>query len=125
MTMDPIFQIGKNALSDELIKQLSAALEASDILCAGCGWGSSVSPALLKKVLDFPGPIVLDADGLNVLSRNRKLWNYRSDAVLTPHPGEAARLLGMDIAAVQADRPSAAAHRSGADRIDTPVPAGQ
>ena len=32
MTMDPIFQIGKNALSDELIKQLSAALEARELI---------------------------------------------------------------------------------------------
>jgi NAD(P)H-hydrate epimerase len=80
------------ALPPETLETNDDFLSASDVLCAGCGWGSSVSPVLLKKVLDFPGPIVLDADGLNVLSRNRKLWNYRSDAVLTPHPGEAARL---------------------------------
>lgn len=80
------------ALPPETLDANADFLSASDVLCAGCGWGSSVSPVLLKKVLDFPGPIVLDADALNVLSRNRKIWNYRSDAVLTPHPGEAARL---------------------------------
>ena len=36
--------------------------------------------------------MILDADALNLLARTPKLWNYRSDAVLTPHPGEAARL---------------------------------
>ena len=80
------------SLPPESLEINSDAVSASDVLCAGCGWGAGVSPALLKKVLAFPGAVILDADGLNLLARNPKLWNYRSDAVLTPHPGEAARL---------------------------------
>lgn len=80
------------ALPPESLEINSDAVSGSDVLCAGCGWSSGVSPALLKKVLNFPGPVILDADALNLLARNRNLWNYRSDAVLTPHPGEAARL---------------------------------
>lgn len=80
------------ALPPESLEINSDAVSGSDVLCAGCGWSSGVSPALLKRVLNFPGPVILDADALNLLARNRNLWNYRSDAVLTPHPGEAARL---------------------------------
>ncbi|MBP6682333.1 MAG: hydroxyethylthiazole kinase, partial [Halioglobus sp.] len=54
-------------------------------------------------------PMVLDADGLNLLARGRGIAVARRDNwVLTPHPGEAARLLGTSTAAVQADRFAAA-----------------
>jgi NAD(P)H-hydrate epimerase len=43
-------------------------------------------------VLKFQGPVILDADALNLLARTPGVWNFRSDAVLTPHPGEARRL---------------------------------
>lgn len=50
-------------------------------------------------------PMVLDADGLNLLARGRGITAERRDnRVLTPHPGEAARLLGTSTAALQADR---------------------
>lgn len=80
------------ALPQNALQSHSEAVAASQVLCAGCGWGSHVSPALLKDVLNFPGKIVLDADGINLLSRNAALWNFRSDVILTPHPGEALRL---------------------------------
>lgn len=80
------------ALPREALKTNSDAAGASDLLCAGCGWGSHVSPELLKDVLDFPGPVILDADALNLLARNPQLWNGKSNAVMTPHPGEALRL---------------------------------
>lgn len=74
-------------------------LSASDVLCAGCGWGSNVSPRLLADVLEFPGTVVLDADGLNLLARNPGVWKKRPGIILTPHPGEGARLadaVGVD-----------------------------
>ena len=80
------------ALPQNALQCNSEALAASRVLCAGCGWGSHVTPSLLKSVLNFPGTLVLDADALNLLSANPYLWNYRSDAILTPHPGEALRL---------------------------------
>ena len=56
-------------------------------------------------------PLVLDADGLNILSRLPD-WPARlpSGTVLTPHPGEMARLMGCSIAAVQADRVEAVSY---------------
>ena len=80
------------ALPTDALKMNADAAAASEVLCAGCGWGSHVAPDLLADVLRFPGPVVLDADGLNLLARNPGLWNRRSDVILTPHPGEARRL---------------------------------
>ena len=52
--------------------------------------------------------IVLDADALNVLSGSvQTLAACTMQKIITPHPGEAARLLGISIAAVQTDRPAA------------------
>ncbi|MGE0387916.1 MAG: NAD(P)H-hydrate dehydratase [Gammaproteobacteria bacterium] len=65
-------------------------------------WGES----LFGAALDLELPLVLDADALNLLARAPL---RRDDWVLTPHPGEAARLLGVATAAVQADRFAAAA----------------
>ena len=80
------------ALPADALKRCRDFVSVSDALCAGCGWGPAASPELLKEVLSFPGPVVLDADGLNLLSRHPELWSPRSGTVLTPHPGEAARL---------------------------------
>jgi NAD(P)H-hydrate epimerase len=61
------------------------------------GWGK----ALLGRVLESELPMVVDADGLNLLAESPSI---RDDWVLTPHPGEAARLLRTQIDEVQADR---------------------
>jgi NAD(P)H-hydrate epimerase len=52
----------------------------------------------------MPYPLVVDADGLNLLARTP---TRRDDWVLTPHPGEASRLLGTTPQAIQQDRPAA------------------
>ena len=50
-------------------------------------------------------PLVLDADALNILATTSGWWTkLTTDAILTPHPGEMARLAGMTIEEVQADR---------------------
>jgi NAD(P)H-hydrate epimerase len=59
---------------------------------------------MLAAVLEYrAAPLVMDADALNLLA-DGVAGAPRSDWVLTPHPGEAARLLGSTTAAVQADR---------------------
>jgi NAD(P)H-hydrate epimerase len=62
--------------------------------------------AFLELLFSCEGPaLVLDADALNVLAASPGLWLAgRRVAVLTPHPGEAGRLLGSSAAGVQADR---------------------
>ena len=75
-----------NAVSDNF-----ELFEKSDVLLAGSGWGNA-DKKLISDVLSFSGKVVLDADFLNVLSRHPQMWNFKHDAVLTPHYGEACRL---------------------------------
>ena len=87
--------------------QLLALTANADVLVVGPGlgvqaWGRSLLSAAASRAL----PQVWDADGLNLLAQGGV--QLPADAVLTPHPGEAARLLGMATAQVQADRPAAA-----------------
>ncbi|WBA14554.1 NAD(P)H-hydrate dehydratase [Salinivibrio proteolyticus] len=83
-------------------QSLSEALEWATNLVIGPGLGSSAwSDALWKIAVGSRGTKVIDADGLNKLARHPQ---QRDDWVLTPHPGEAARLLGCEVADVELDR---------------------
>ena len=62
---------------------------------------------LLKLWSTFPGPVVVDASGLEWLVGAPKPVAGAGVRVITPHPGEAARVLGIETAAVQANRPKA------------------
>jgi len=86
-------------------------LDAADVLVVGPGLGASPwSTQLLQRALASGKPAVLDADALNMLAAGAVAGAPRGGVhVLTPHPGEAARLLGTDTAAVQADRFAAVA----------------
>lgn len=82
---------------------LEPLLARADVLALGPGLGQGAwGHALWLTALDAGKPLVLDADGLNLLSREPR--RFDQPAVLTPHPGEAARLLGTTIAEVEADR---------------------
>ena len=81
-------------------------LEAADGVVLGPGLGQTAwAKAVWERVLTSELPLIVDADGLNLLARSGRA---RGRWILTPHPGEAARLLGTDAGAVQADRPGAA-----------------
>ncbi|MGM0987848.1 MAG: NAD(P)H-hydrate dehydratase [Pseudomonadota bacterium] len=80
----------------------------ADVLVVGPGLGQgSWGQGVLQAALATDRPLVVDADALNLLA-NRFTGQRREDWVLTPHPGEAARLLGLDAGEVEADRPAAA-----------------
>jgi len=85
---------------------LRPLLARASVLVAGPGLGTSAwAQALLAQLLESGKPLVMDADALNLLAREPLM---RDDWVLTPHPGEAARLLMQDVATVQGDRFAAA-----------------
>ncbi|MGB2042162.1 MAG: NAD(P)H-hydrate dehydratase [Porticoccaceae bacterium] len=87
-------------------QELEPLLERPEVLVVGPGLGrSSWSEQLLQKAVAAGIPMVLDADGLNILAEGRVVANPDgSQWVLTPHVGEAARLLDLTVAEVQADR---------------------
>ncbi|MEQ5801311.1 NAD(P)H-hydrate dehydratase [Halomonas sp. H10-9-1] len=87
---------------------LGALPTLADVLVVGPGLGQgSWGQGVLQAALDAGRPLVVDADGLNLLAA-RYPGTRRDDWILTPHPGEAARLLGCSAAEVEADRPAAA-----------------
>ncbi len=87
--------------------RLAPLLKRANVVAIGPGLAQSDwSAALLGAVRDGPLPLVLDADALNLLAREAQ---RREDWVLTPHPGEAARLLGCTTREINADRYAAAA----------------
>jgi NAD(P)H-hydrate epimerase len=83
-------------------RDLVPLLERCNIVAIGPGLGSGEwATAMLDAALSADRPLVVDADALNLLAQ-RTL--RRDDWILTPHPGEAGRLLGIDATQVQADR---------------------
>ncbi|KXK70855.1 hypothetical protein BC89_11100, partial [Pseudomonas monteilii] len=87
--------------------QLMGVLERASVLVVGPGLGQAAwGRSLLSAVANAERPQVWDADALNLLARTPLA--LPSGSILTPHPGEAARLLGISTEAVQADRPGAA-----------------
>jgi hydroxyethylthiazole kinase-like uncharacterized protein yjeF len=84
-----------------------------DVLVAGPGMGrADAAGKALRAALAAPVPLVLDADALNLIAGNRALsaatGKRTAATLLTPHPAEAARLLGETTRRVQADRVAAA-----------------
>lgn len=92
-----------SALRDAL-----AACRARGAVVVGPGMGrNNGAEEFLRALLEIPGrpPVALDADALSALAAEPELLGFLSARdVLTPHPGEAAALLGMTVAEVQADR---------------------
>jgi ADP-dependent NAD(P)H-hydrate dehydratase len=86
---------------------LLALAEGKDVIAAGPGLGRAhgVTGVIEWLVTQVAVPLVLDADGLNALhGRVGLLKGAPGPRLLTPHPGEFARLIGSDIRTVQADR---------------------
>ncbi|MDO9269448.1 MAG: NAD(P)H-hydrate dehydratase [Methylobacter sp.] len=90
----------------ETPEQLMALLAKIDIVVVGPGLGQSDwAKALFNAAISAGKPTVVDADGLNLLATAPAV---KSDWILTPHPGEAARLLNCSTAYIQQDRFAAA-----------------
>jgi len=94
-------------ISPQAIEEVLRALERSSSFAIGPGL--SKSPGLLRLlervVTEAKIPGVIDADGLNLLCGNTEiLRSAGASLIVTPHPGEMARLLGSDVKSVQEDR---------------------
>ncbi len=88
--------------SDEPAR-LGELMQSADVIAVGPGLGQSVwAVSMLDAVLASDRPLIVDADALNLLAQRKHL--RRANWILTPHPGEAARLLGISSREIQADR---------------------
>ncbi len=107
----PLADTGTGVLSDAGAEEILAMLSDKDALAVGPGMGTADETRRLveKLVRESPVPVVVDADGINNLAENPEiLKNKKSDVVLTPHPGEMARLTATSAREIQQDRIGAA-----------------
>ena len=108
---------GRKLLSGSLIEGMLATFEdnekvkylvsKADAVAFGPGIKEDEeSMKLLEEIIiDSPSSIIIDAGGINLLSKNKKcLCAVKDKVILTPHPGEMARLIGKDISYVEKNR---------------------
>jgi NAD(P)H-hydrate epimerase len=89
------------------IPALERLISSADVVAVGPGLGQSddIRGLIGWLIQSTDKPLIIDADGLNALAAQPGLLSsLNRDVVVTPHPGEFARLTRTDIAAVQADR---------------------
>ncbi|MEY4590018.1 MAG: hypothetical protein RL497_2094 [Pseudomonadota bacterium] len=88
---------------------LAGLMAKASVIACGPGLGQAPwGQQLYQAVLNAGKPLVLDADGLNLLAKNTAGLSCPNPCVITPHPAEAARLLGVTTLEVQQDRIAAA-----------------
>lgn len=88
-------------------RELAPLIARADVVAVGPGLGRDAwGRRLWERVQTFGRPLVVDADALNLLAESPVVGR---DWILTPHPGEAARLLGVKVSEVECDRPRAVA----------------
>lgn len=95
----------------ESLPAVLRAMERADAVLVGCGigQGEAVCEFVYEVVRSVRVPIVIDADGINAVAYNIDiLKEAKAPVILTPHPGEMARLTGIDTHTVQAYREEAA-----------------
>ncbi len=93
--------------TDVSLKIVSELLAHANFVVLGSGLGQSAwSQRLFDAVFESDLPKVIDADGLNWLARRQNL-SPSSNWILTPHPGEAARMLSKQVADIQNNRSAA------------------
>lgn len=99
----PIITDRPELMVHELTPQsLEESLEWADVVVIGPGLGQQAwGKQALQKVENFRKPMLWDADALNLLAINP---DKRHNRILTPHPGEAARLLNCSVAEIESDR---------------------
>lgn len=97
---------GLNSPQDEAFK---TCLSRATMIVLGPGlggsyWSERMYDVVCEQSSASATPLLIDADGLNWLAKKQTDWKPRADCIFTPHPGEAARLLNLTVAEVQANR---------------------
>ena len=104
---EPVTENEQKTISMGALTGILEGLPWADAVVMGCGLGvNDDTSVLVSQVLkECKKPVLLDADGINCLSESITiLQDIHTPVVLTPHPGEMARLCGKTVERVQADR---------------------
>lgn len=108
----PMEESEKGTFSKETASEIAEISNACTAVVIGCGLSvcddtQTVVETVLKSCTK---PVILDADGINCVSRNINVLDERTaPTVLTPHPGEMSRLCGMSVREIQSNREKIAA----------------
>jgi hydroxyethylthiazole kinase-like uncharacterized protein yjeF len=119
-TTRPLPETPVATLSERGFGGIMQLAESFDVVALGPGLGRHPSTTRLVHhlVLKLPKPVVLDADGLNALAENVALLRHAAaPRILTPHPGEMARLAGLSAAQVQQSRKEVALRFARENRV--------
>ena len=103
----PVSENEEKTLSIGSLNRITEELEWADCVAIGCGLGKNDDTQVIvnQVIRSSEVPVVLDADGINSILLNIDvLKNAHAPLVLTPHPGEMARLIGASVAQVESDR---------------------
>ena len=104
---EPLAETESGSISTRALPGFWSVGEKGSVLAIGPGISRHPETAEFVRVAfrEFTMPMVLDADGLNAFEGKADLLKHRGRTlVLTPHPGEMARLTGMSVASIQRDR---------------------
>jgi NAD(P)H-hydrate epimerase len=107
----PLPDDGDGRIAAAALPEILDLIETADVVAMGPGLGQSleVSHTITSLLASLRKPTILDADAINALKgHSEPLDALGSMAIITPHPGEFARLLGTDIEAIQANRADSA-----------------
>ncbi|MDA8138060.1 MAG: NAD(P)H-hydrate dehydratase [Desulfobacteraceae bacterium] len=107
----PLSDDGQGALKENAFDEIQKAMEGKRCLALGPGLGTAPHTSSLARRLirSCPLPMVIDADGLNALAEDMSILAGRAaPTILSPHPGEMARLTQLSTVDIQKDRVSAA-----------------
>ncbi len=102
----PLPETEKGQLSPTARPVLRREAEKSDALLIGCGLGGGeeVRDVVADLLTHASCPVILDADGINAFAGHIDKLKTACPLILTPHPGEMARLMGVTTAEIQNDR---------------------
>jgi len=110
VTYLPLPESQSGIISSQAARLIHQQFNYCNALLLGCGLGQSQSAIRFIRAILFRSKsalpsLVLDADALNTLAKIPSWWQQlTNDAILTPHPGEMARLVGVSVDEVQSDR---------------------
>ncbi len=97
----------RDIISEENLNEIIELLKKCDVAAIGPGISTEKSLYnIIKRLAETTDlPIILDADALNIISQNTELFGvFKNQVVVTPHPGEMARLTGLSISYIQDNR---------------------
>lgn len=107
----PLTSGAGGVLGEKAAEEVLAALAGKNVLAIGPGMGQSADATrfIAKLLPKLDVPVIIDADGLNNVAADPNLLKTcPREVIITPHPGEMARLMGTDVKAVMIDRVGAA-----------------